>query len=433
MQKKDKEKITLTHTIHLLALRIQYGIKNVISNKKALVFCFLVFLIEILILHHSYSSIYSFPTSLERTIPMLQDLKFISIAILIIIINLLVIVCIGTPLQSFLHKRGFQKIGFVNSARLTPVLLAQSKDDGVYHFEYYTNGLPFVKFKDSKEELEAALNLSIVDIYQGKDKTRIIIVARSGSEQLPEMILWNDEYISSNPAQIVLGKTIGGFKVVDLDATPHIQCGGSTGSGKTVLLKCVLHQLYENDVDIYLCDFKGFVDFNNDTRNKYICIETKADLLETLQYLVKEMERRKQLFSSVNCENISKYNATFPNTPIKRIMLASDEIAYAFQKKGLPKEEKEIVDAIESNMTLLAQQGRFAGINLWLSTQRGDADTIPPQIRSNMTIRICGRASEILSRVTIDNSLASEIPIHIKGRFVEDTEEMFQAFYYEGD
>ena len=114
-------------------------------------------------------------------------------------------------------------------------------------------------------------------------------------------------------------------------------------------------------------------------------------------------------------------------------MLASDEIAYAFQKKGLPKEEREIVDAIESNMTLLAQQGRFAGINLWLSTQRGDADTIPPQIRSNMTIRICGRASEILSRVTIDNSLASEIPIHIKGRFVEDTEEMFQAFYYEGD
>ena len=433
MEKQEKERISAINQSYLFALRVKYGVCKIIKDKKFLVIYLAILIIEVFLYKFGYSYIHDEISPLERTAPLLLDLEIFLLVLFLIIVNVFSIVCIGTPLYSFLHKRGFKKIGFVNSARLTPILLAQSKNNGVYHFEYYTNGLPFVKFKDAKEELEAALNLSIVDIYQGKDKTRIIIVARSGSEQLPEIILWNDEYISSNPAQIVLGKTIGGLKVVDLDSTPHIQCGGSTGSGKTVLLKCVLHQLYENDVDIYLCDFKGFVDFNNDTRNKYICIETKADLLETLQHLVKEMEHRKQLFSSVNCENISKYNATFPNTPIKRIMLASDEIAYAFQKKGLPKEEREIVDAIESNMTLLAQQGRFAGINLWLSTQRGDADTIPPQIRSNMTIRICGRASEILSRVTIDNSLASEIPIHIKGRFVEDTEEMFQAFYYEGD
>lgn len=432
MNRNDRDTIHSQMSTKVLLMRIVQGMATIFSSKVKLTVFFMVMFGECLLLYdvNCYATNNSGDVILGEKFAVFSTM-FLAVTILIAL-DIIILSLVGTPIDAFRQKRGFQKIGMINRALDVPVLLKKTEQRGLQCYEYLSNGIPVARFLDEKEKIEAALNLSIVEIYQGKDKTRVIILARDGSVQLPELVYWSEEYLQHNPSKIVLGQAVGGLRIVDLDVTPHIQCGGITGSGKTVLLKCVLHQLYRNGVEIYLCDFKGFVDFASSTRNLYHCIESKEQLNETLDLLLNMMDERKKRFSGTDCANITEYNEMYPAYAYPRIFLASDEIAYAFQKKGLAKAEKELVEQIEAKMTLIAQQGRFAGINLWLSTQRGDADTIPPQIRSNMTVRFCGRASDILSRVTIDNSLASEIPQHIRGRFVEDTEEMFQAFLYEG-
>lgn len=339
----------------------------------------------------------------------------------------------STPSGSQKQEEGFYRIGLYNSARQVPALIYKNKKDGVTTFEYYCNGIPLSKFQEDKDKIEAVLNISIVNIKQGRSKSRIIVTSKSGKYVLPDFAEWDDAYLQKTDNMIVLGKDLNGLRIVKLDVTPHIQCGGSTGSGKTVLFRSVLYQLAKQQAKIYLVDFKGGVDFSKGVRERYQYITTKEEMLDVLNSLINEMERRKKLFADAECSNITEYNFNYPEKAVKRIMFASDEIAYAFQKKGLRGEEKDLVEFIESKMALLAQQSRFAGIHLWLSTQRGDAETIPPQIRSNMGVRICGRASDILSRVTIDNPLASEIPSDIRGRFVDDERNFFQAFYFNSD
>jgi hypothetical protein len=60
----------------------------------------------------------------------------------------------------------------------------------------------------------------------------------------------------------------------------------------------------------------------------YDCLTSKEELLDVLQRLVGIMNTRKELFASEYCTNITEYNAKHPETPCKRIILASDEIAY---------------------------------------------------------------------------------------------------------
>lgn len=421
-----------THTAYqIFFIRLMCGLKKIITQKKLMAVALIILALETAFLNSSDSFITPPVGQLALNPALVKGTLKILLGIIFLMTDIFLVLLLATPFVTFRHKRAFQKIGLVNRAQEPPELLTRDKRNGIDTYEYYTNGIPWTRFDEEKEFIEASLNLSIVSIYQGKDKTRVIIKAMNGSVQLPDMIKWSDSYLQQEQSKIVLGQGIGELKVIDLDITPHIQCGGITGSGKTVLLKCVLHQLYLHNVSIYLCDFKGYVDFSMKTRSLYHCVDTKEDLNRTLDILLSELEERKSVFSAEECTNITEYNHRHPNFPYQRIFLASDEIAYAFQKRGLPTKEKALAEEIEAKMTLIAQQGRFAGIHLWLSTQRGDADTIPPQIRSNLNIRICGRASELLSRVTIDNALASQIPNHIRGRFVDDNEEFFQAFYYE--
>lgn len=332
-----------------------------------------------------------------------------------------------TWLKSSAYRRRFVRIGLTNRAKQTPVLISMKKNNGVYMMEYYVAGIPLAMVQDKKDEIESVLNLHVKNIRQGRNKNLILITATKGVTLIPDYIAWDDKYMRKNDHEIILGINSFGEEILDLSVTPHVQCGGITGSGKTVLLKNVLYQMRKKGAKIYLADFKG-VDFTYRERELYHFVSDKEELLGLLEKIIEEMARRKTVLRSTSAESIEKYNERYPESKLDRIMLASDEIAYAFQKKGLKGHDKEVVERIERSMELIAQQGRAFGIHLWLSTQRGDADTIPPQIRSNLTFRICGRASELLSRVTIDSPAASQISSSLRGRFVDENEVFFQAF-----
>ena len=155
-------------------------------------------------------------------------------------------------------------------------------------------------------------------------------------------------------------------------------------------------------------------------------------LLAALEELTAELERRRGLFVAAGMPNLTEYNkATGENLP--RYIFACDEVAEVLDTAGVSKADKEAVYAPSVRlMSLIARQGRAFGIHLMLSTQRPSADLIPGQIRTNLTLRICGRADDILSRIILDSPAAAEqIPLDAKGRFVTNMGQTFQGFLFD--
>lgn len=76
----------------------------------------------------------------------------------------------------------------------------------------------------------------------GSGKSRILLYTVPARADLPEVINWNTKFLSIESFILVLGESFIGPVTVDLVKIPHILLGGSTGSGKSVLLKLLLVQ-----------------------------------------------------------------------------------------------------------------------------------------------------------------------------------------------
>lgn len=354
----------------------------------------------------------------------------IGVASPFVIVDLLLLAVLTKPMEAGYHAELFASVGLVNRFDQAPVLIAKTRDERILTYEYLAPGVPAKTFRDRKDEIESALNMAVLGVTEGKEKNRVLLRALAdGSPGLPDRVAWDDAYLPRRDGEIVLGFAMEGLKVLNLDQTPHVLVGGQSGSGKTVLLRCALYQMYRNGAKIHLYDAKGLIDFPKFVRNRYHCVEEKAALLAVLEETLSEMERRKTLFREAEAANVGEYNqGKAARDKLKRVVIATDEAAFFLNKKGLKGAEKEEAEAVQKALETIAQQGRFAGIHLWLATQRPDAEIVPPQIRSNFSTRLCGRASDVLSRVVIESGLASEIPPEAKGRFVTDTDEFFQAF-----
>lgn len=245
------------------------------------------------------------------------------------------------------------------------------------------------------------------------------------------MIYWQDSCFSEDSFILALGESITGVETVDLTKVPHILLGGSSGSGKSVLLKLLLMQCAKKGSEVYIADFKGGVDFSPAWHSKCQMCFDEIELLALLTGLTQKLEQRKVLFRAAVCSNLDEYNIT-TNNKEKRVIFACDEIAELLDKTGLPKEKKELVLQIESQLSIIARQGRAFGIHLILATQRPSADILSGQIRNNIDCRICGRADTVLSQIILDSSVAAElIPKNAQGRFITNTGVVFQSYLFD--
>ena len=229
----------------------------------------------------------------------------------------------------------------------------------------------------------------------------------------------------------MLGESYTGPVTVNLAHIPHILLGGSTGSGKSVLLKLLLLQALHKGAEVYIADFKGGVDFPDVWHEKCRMCFTEEDLRDTLDRLVEDLEHRKSAFKALGCPNIDAYNET-AEQPNQRIVFACDEVAEVLDKTGADSERKKLLAQIENRLSTIARQGRAFGIHLILATQRPDATVIPGQIKNNMDFRVCGRADNVLSQIILDNTSAAEqIPKNARGRFITGDGTVFQAYLFD--
>jgi len=344
---------------------------------------------------------------------------------------IVLLVFLGTPYGAKKINKSLRIVGLTNHAGQSPLLLKMCKENGMAIMEFDPNGIPLSDWEDKQEGIETALNIHIEKIEYGKSRDKIVLQAISGNKTLPELVYWKDKYLSIEDFTLIFGQSRTGQTKINMAKIPHILLGGSTGSGKSILLKLLIMQCVKKDAEVFIADFKGGVDFLPIWHEKCNIITEENTLLEVLTNLVNELEKRKQVFREYGCANISEYNKM--NAPqIKRIVFACDEVAEVLDKTGLSKEAKDLVTQIEGKLSIIARQGRAFGIHLILATQRPDATILSGQIRNNIDFRVCGRADNVLSQIILDNTNAAEqIPKDSQGLFITHDGVIFKGYLFD--
>ena len=331
-------------------------------------------------------------------------------------------------------KDQLQCIGLVNHAGVAPDLLRKRRDKDnprVTVWEFRNNSIPLQEWEKRQAAIETALGITIVKLTYAKGKSRVLVYAVPAGDDLPEKLEWKDSYLSPDSFVLTLGKGYTGPVTVNLAYIPHILLGGSTGSGKSVLLKLLIMQALRKGAEVYIADFKGGVDFPKVWHEKCRMCFAEEDLCNILDRLVEELEHRKSAFKALGCPNIDAYNE-IAERPLQRLIFACDEVAEMLDKTGADSERKKLLSQIESMLSTIARQGRAFGIHLILAMQRPDATIIPGQIRNNMDSRVCGRADSVLSQIILDNTSAAEqIPKDARGRFITGDGTVFQGYLFD--
>ena len=331
-------------------------------------------------------------------------------------------------------KDQLQCIGLINHAGMPPDLLRKRRDKDnprVTIWEFRNQSIPLQEWEKKCLAIETALGITIVKLAYAKGKSRVLVYSVSADDDLPEVLKWKDSYLSPKSFVLVLGESYTGPVTVNLTHIPHILLGGSTGSGKSVLLKLLLMQALHKGAEVYIADFKGGVDFPEVWHTKCRMCFTEEDLRYTLDQLAAVLEYRKSAFKALGCPNIDAYNET-TEQPLPRLIFACDEVAEMLDKTGADNERKKLLAQIENKLSTIARQGRAFGIHLILATQRPDATIIPGQIRNNMDFRVCGRADSVLSQIILDNTSAAEqIPKDARGRFITGDGTVFQGYLFD--
>jgi len=280
-----------------------------------------------------------------------------------------------------------------------------------------------------------AQSVRVVAPIPGKGRVGVEVPnSQSSFVYLKEVITSEEFQGSDSKLTLAIGKDITGRPVVaDLAQMPHLLIAGTTGSGKTVCVNClilsILFRASPNEVKFIMVDPKmvELAVFNG--LPHLLCpVLTEVKKVSTaLNWLVNEMESRYRLFAEIGARNIEVYNQKKERLPY--IVVIIDELADLMVVAR---------EHIESAITRLAQLSRAVGIHLILATQRPSVDVITGVIKANFPARISFKvASKVDSRTVLDMNGADKLlgkgdllflkptesrPIRAQGSLVSDKE-----------
>ncbi|MBR7710012.1 DNA translocase FtsK 4TM domain-containing protein [Microvirga sp. SRT01] len=239
---------------------------------------------------------------------------------------------------------------------------------------------------------------------------------------------------------IILGKNIAGDPVItDLAPMPHLLVAGTTGSGKSVGLNCMilslLYRLTPSQCRMIMIDPKMLeLSMYDDIPHLLSPVVTDpAKAVRALKWAVETMEDRYRQMSSVGVRSLAGFNDKVRGARAKGQPLGRRVQTGYNPDTGAPIYEEEkleydvlpqivvIVDELADLMMTagkevefliqrLAQKARAAGIHLIMATQRPSVDVITGVIKANLPTRISFHVtSKIDSRTILGEQGAEQL------------------------
>ncbi|MDW8344948.1 MAG: DNA translocase FtsK [Verrucomicrobiae bacterium] len=239
---------------------------------------------------------------------------------------------------------------------------------------------------------------------------------------------------------LALGRDIKGQPVIaDLADMPHLLIAGATGSGKTVcvnaILATLLYRFTPEDLRLVLVDPKMVeMQHYNSLPHLVVPVVTESKKVPlALGWVIREMEKRYQIFAKVGVRNITGFNQR-DRKPVGRA--GTEEVdADAMQEElkiEVPRDADlvipdklpyivvvidELADLmhtvpadVEMAIARLTALARAAGIHLIIATQRPSTDVVTGVIKSNIPSRVAFQVSSMQdSRVILDANGAEKL------------------------
>ena len=290
-------------------------------------------------------------------------------------------------------------------------------------------GVRISKIKALEDDIAlslAALGIRIIAPIPGKGTIGIEVPNTKKEMVSIRSVLGSEKFAKTEmDLPIAFGRTITNeVFVADLAKMPHLLMAGATGQGKSVglnvILASLLYKRHPATLKFVLVDPKKveLSIFNKIERHylaklpdtdEAIITDTKK-VVNTLNSLCMEMDRRYDLLKEAGCRNLKEYNAKFIERRLNPkkghrflpfIVLVIDELADLMMTAG-----KEV----ETPIARLAQLARAIGIHLIVATQRPSVNVITGIIKANFPCRISFKVtSKIDSRTILDTGGADQL------------------------
>jgi DNA segregation ATPase FtsK/SpoIIIE, S-DNA-T family len=224
----------------------------------------------------------------------------------------------------------------------------------------------------------------------------------------------------------------------DLERFPHLLISGTTNSGKSVcvhaLLACLLLSNTPDDLRLILMDYKR-VELSRYNGIPHLLSPVIVEMdrsIGALQWVLREMDQRYNMFAQAGVRNIQSYNTRLKLKRTKGlpyIVVIIDEIAELMTFGG---------EINERAIARLGEMGHTAGIHLILTTTRPSTDVLSDYAKTKFPARIAFRVvSTKESRMIINQPGAEKLagngdmlmltpnlpkPVHLQGVNVREHE-----------
>jgi S-DNA-T family DNA segregation ATPase FtsK/SpoIIIE len=322
-------------------------------------------------------------------------------------------------------------------------------------------GVRVDKIASLKRDLSRVLcaeRINILAPIPGKDTVGIEIANSSKvAVFLRELLESKDWRNTSAKIPIALGKDVYGKTLVaDLAAMPHLLIGGTTGSGKSVCINCVLmsflFRFTPDELRLILIDPKQ-VEMQVYNAIPHLVVPVVTDpkkVMLALRWVINEMEKRYRILAKVGVRNITGFNSRSRNTPpapaaespqleflhVNIDDESGEEDGEADETQAppirVPREDDlvipdklpyivviidELADLmqtapadVESAIARLTAKARAAGIHLIVATQTPRREVVTGVIKTNIPARIAFQVpSGLDSRVILDENGAENL------------------------
>jgi len=264
--------------------------------------------------------------------------------------------------------------------------------------------------------------------------------ARREGVVLSELIASSPFADDSMALPLILGKNIAGDPVIaDLAPMPHLLVAGTTGSGKSVGLNCMilslLYRLNPEQCRLIMIDPK-MLELSTYEGIPHLLapvVTEPGKAIRALKWTVEQMEERYRMMANLGVRSLSSFNSKVRESkakgaqlgrrvqtgynadtgqpiyefeqleyePLPQIVVVVDELADLMMTAG-----KEVEFLIQR----LAQKARAAGIHLIMATQRPSVDVITGVIKANLPTRISFQVtSKIDSRTILGEQGAEQL------------------------
>ncbi len=294
------------------------------------------------------------------------------------------------------------------------------------------------KLADDLSLALSAESLRIIAPIPGRD---VVGIETSNANREPifmkELVECADFWSEDIKLPIALGKNVSGEpKIVDLRKIPHLLICGTTGSGKSVFTMSLVTSLIlrhsPKTLRLILVDPKQ-VDLAVFHKIPHLLLPPVKDAkpaINTLKWLIREMEKRYRSMSKFSAKNIEGFNSAVADLGKSEVVEHEEKIRIleenpqttmqSYYVKNLPyivaviEEFADLMSVdragVEPAVVRLAQMARASGIHLVIAMQSPRREVLTGLIKTNFPGRISFKvASKVDSSIVLDQRGAERL------------------------